>query len=681
VKLVKAKIANFRLLEDVEISFEAVSTVIVGRNNSGKTSITDVFDRFIGDKAGHFRLEDFSASARAKFVEARRLHAAAPDSPDITAALPVISLEMTIGYDPATQDLGPLSDFVIDLDDACATAMLRLDYRVDPTRCATLFDVPALEGHGDAVAHWFRHLRELVPKAYALHVVAVDPTDPGNERVMEPKQVSALFQYGLVGAQRALDQSKKGDPFVLGKLLETLFQTASTTTAAPGDQNLVKDLKAAVASVEQQIQQGFNESLKGLLPTFDRFGYPGLNDPDLMTETSLDVESLLSEHTRVYYTGTHGVHLPEGHNGLGTRNLIYILLQLLTFHKAYRARPVLPGVHLVFIEEPEAHLHPQMQEVFIAQLEEAVATFSAEYPDGPKWQVQFVVSTHSSHLANAAKFEAIRYFLTKPAPGGGARHTKIKDFRRGLDAIPPEDRNFLHQYMTLTKCDLYFADKAILIEGPTERLLMPRIRQLVDEGLPEGSKLARQYLSVVEVGGAHAQHFAPLLEFLELKTLLITDLDCVKQNANNRWIKCAYSEGVRTGNTAIKQWFDVPEGQQLTLPELVAKTPADKVKGHRRIAYQIAEPGSEYCARSYEDAFILANPAIFPPEDGHWGDAAWLAAQDMPKTETALKFGIEQPVWNVPLYIKEGLIWLSEPPPAPAVEPLVLVLAEGDADA
>src|SRR5690606_33716221 len=111
----------------------------------------------------------------------------------------------------------------------------------------------------------------------------------------------------------------------------------------------------------------------------------------------------------------------------------------------------------------------------------AVKTLSKNYPDEPEWPVQFVVSTHSSHVANAAKFEAVRYFLSSPATKDGIRHTKVKDFRKGSEAIPPDDRDFLHQYMTLTKCDLYFADKAILVEGPTERILLPRACEIVDD--------------------------------------------------------------------------------------------------------------------------------------------------------------------------------------------------------
>lgn len=670
MRIEKIAIANFRLLQCAEMSLERTTTLIVGRNNSGKTSITEFFAHVLGDESKKLRLEDFSAGTRSDFLAAKKMRSEGEDEKNVLAALPIITAMISMSYDPVNE-LGALAPFVIDLDPECKIAKIRIEYRPVQTALALLLDSPVSPEETDNGAHLFKNLKEAIPKAYEYRVTAIDPTDPTNERVIEMKQLSKLFQCGLVSAQRSLDQHKRGDPNVLGKLLEALFNTATSATASRSDQEIAAELREAVSNIEQNIHEGFNEKLTALLPKIKSFGYPGLNDPDLRTETALNVATLLSEHTKIFYTGEYGVHLPEGYNGLGARNLIYILLQLLTFHKTFRTSPTLPGVHLIFIEEPEAHLHPQMQEVFIKQLNAAVQAFSAEYSD-QEWPVQFVVTTHSSHIANAAPFDAVRYFLTKPSVDSVTRCTEIKDFRRGADEIKEQERDFLHRYMTLTKCDLFFADKAILIEGPTERLLMPRIFELIDEKLDESKKLLQQYVSIVEVDGANAKIFAPLLDFLELKALIITDLDAVKMGSNDRYVKCAYSQGERSLNTTLRDWFNIKEGEPLTLERLKAKTPDEKIQGYRRVAYQIHETGSKFCARTFEDAFILANPTDFGLQEGdHWGNQAYDIAADLGKVKTALKYGLSDSVWNVPLYIKEGLMWLadSEPPPLPIEVP------------
>lgn len=672
VKLSNVRVDGFRLLESVDIAIEPGATVIVGRNNSGKTSLTEVFDKFIGEHTGTFRLEDFSAALRAQFLVAKSIRDAADSQPEsVLAALPRISLTLTFAYDGTEVDLGPLSPFIIDLDPDCTNAIALIEYSCSLNKLAPLLDIPNFEvGAQNANEMLFRHLRDAISNAYTIKCFAIDPTDPTNRRAFEStSELKALLQTGFVKAQRTLDMGKRGDTDVIGKLLNKLFHTASNLNASAGDQEIANQLKASVAALERSMQGDFDDQLKGLLPALNSFGFPSLNDTELLPQTQIDVESLLTDNTRILYTGTDGVHLPEGYNGLGTRNLIYILLQLEALHKAYRSTATRPSTHLVFIEEPEAHLHPQMQEVFITQLNEAITTLSEKYPHEPAWQVQFIVSTHSSHLANAAQFDAIRYFLNEPTSVPGVRRTKVKDFRKGANVIQAEDRSFLQQYMTLTKCDLYFADKVILVEGATEKILMPRILKLVDDTLAPEAKLCRQYITTMEVGGAHAQIFYPLLDFLELKTLIITDIDAVRL-IDSKWRKCPCAEAGRTSNNALKTWFN---DNAISVTTLAAKTPSEKTHNYCRIAYQMAEDESIHCARSYEDALILANLDRFDiTNDANAAIKAFDAAQDFKKSEEAIRFAIMEADWNVPKYIKEGLVWLSELPELPAQQSATL---------
>src|SRR3546814_9034075 len=113
----------------------------------------------------------------------------------------------------------------------------------------------------------------------------------------------------------------------------------------------------------------------------------------------------------------------------------------------------------------------------------------------------------------------MRYFLSV-ADGDGLRRSVVKDLRQGMGNAPAPDREFLHQYLTLTRCDLFFADKAVLIEGTSERLLLPAMIRKTDAAAVGEPQLGSQYLTVMEVGGAYAHRFFDLLAFLELRALI-----------------------------------------------------------------------------------------------------------------------------------------------------------------
>ncbi len=480
-----------------------------------------------------------------------------------------------------------------------------------------------------------------------------------------------------------MDDATNKEKAVLGKVFERLFTSASAAGAGTDDQARAETLKTAVEGVQTQIDTDFNDQLRALAPTFSLFGYPGLSDPQLRTETQLDVQQLLSNHTTVTYSGPdpEGINLPESYNGLGSRNLIFILLKLFELFREFTTRQPESGVHLIFIEEPEAHLHPQMQSVFIRQLNRIREMFEATYNRGNAWPVQFVVTTHSSHIANEASFDAMRYFLARPRENGSTiLRTRSKDLRTGLSRENPENREFLHQYMTLTRCDLLFADGAILVEGTTERLILPAAIGKFDE--QNGNNIRGKYLSIMEVGGAYAHLFYNLVDFLDLRTLIVTDLDSVDA-ANNR-TKCKVSGGTHSSNASVNRWFDPDGGNSPTLAVLLAKTDIEKSIGCRRIAYQVPHTDGDACGRSFEDAFILANPNKFGldgPTATERETQAWDLAKDVKKSEFALRFAINDTEWAIPRYIDQGLRWLGQIDDAATAPAAIELPAEDGANA
>lgn len=666
MQLKKIGIKNFRLLHDVELLLEKQTTVIVGRNNSGKTSLTEVVSRVLAEGNSTFKLEDFSCAAHQCFWDAFLAKVEGKEPATVRTALPTIDVIFSFEYEKDTTVYGTLADFILDLDLDCIDAKVVVSYQIEEGRLDALFDdLTSVEP--ETKPDFFRTIRPRIPNLYTTIIHAVDPNDASNIRPLNKAALRAACANNCINAQRGLDDESQKERVVIGKVLENLFATAKGDEGDETAHTLAKDLEQAVEDIQTKVGSDFNVKLDELLPALTIFGYPGLNDgTTLRTETTFDVERLLTNHTKVRYEGANGIHLPESYNGLGIRNIILILLQLREHFKLYCAIDPKPVVHLVFIEEPEVHLHPQMQEVFIRKLGEIAAQFSKE--TSVPWPVQFVVSTHSSHIANEAHFETIRYFLTIPQNDKGDFKTVIKDLRSGLAGKQEPDRGFLHQYMTLTRCDLFFADKAILIEGTGERLLLPKMIRVLDMTQAEDQRLGSQYVSIVEVGGAYTHLFFDLLDFLELKTLVITDIDTVKQvdrKGKKVWVSSPVHEGTRSSNACINTWFADPKDKdaRLSPSQLLGASDLQKLNGHRRIAYQLPEQADGPCGRTFEDAFMLANAAlcgVAGKSKEELENDAYAKVEDIKKSEFALDHALRNETWSLPRYIREGLIWLAQ---------------------
>jgi putative ATP-dependent endonuclease of OLD family len=208
--------------------------------------------------------------------------------------------------------------------------------------------------------------------------------------------------------------------------------------------------------------------------------------------------------------------------------------------------------------------------------------------------------------------------------------------------------------------------------------LLPVIIEKMESADPTGPKLSSQYMTIMEVGGAYAHLFFDLLDFLELRSLVITDIDSVVTPGG---AACPVCQGTATSNVCLKTWF--AEEEDYSPAVLLAKGDDEKVRNVKRIAFQRPETKDGPCGRTFEDAFILANRKVFGIEAGDSDQQereAWKLVGKIKKSEFALKYAIDETEWSAPGYILDGLAWLAAGEP-PAIDAGMAMVADAAAAA
>lgn len=210
-----------------------------------------------------------------------------------------------------------------------------------------------------------------------------------------------------------------------------------------------------------------------------------------------------------------------------------------------------------------------------------------------------------------------------------AQKTKEGVIYRNLNSFAqenPDNSDFIRKYLTLTKCDLFFADKAILVEGASERLLIP---DMIDKCNKSGDfssqkyKLPAQYYTIIEIGGAYAYKFIPFIEFLGIPCLILTDVDSVLgqegKNGQIYYKSVPVSCGETTSNETLKWWVRKNKGlsnddkTQIDLADIISMSSDDKTRGKCHIEFQTKE--NELCGHSLEEAIRNVNRSHYGLSD------------------------------------------------------------------
>jgi len=218
---------------------------------------------------------------------------------------------------------------------------------------------------------------------------------------------------------------------------------------------------------------------------------------------------------------TYGANpITVARNGLGRNNLLYLALVLSQLAKA-------PNIsagdddyicfRLVGIEEPEAHLHPHLED-HLAQNIEAIRKDYAN-------SLQLILTSHSTHVAAKLSLQNTVVLFRRDPDGAIAAHYVLD----GIDPVKEKDAvRFLSLYLDATKSRMFFARRLILVEGIAEQIVIPMLFEQV-----KGQSLESIGCTVINVSGVAFRHFLTIVKngFFK-KCVVLTDSDAGTKTEN-----------------------------------------------------------------------------------------------------------------------------------------------------
>ena len=723
MKIKEIKVENFRLLKEFQLELEDDLSLLIGKNNVGKTSLLVVLDKFLNyGETKKFQYNDFNLDFRTELkelIENEKLER--KDYKELG-----IRLRLLIEYNDK-DDLEYISPILMDLDVANNFLGLGFDYTLSYDMYLNLREAyqtfknheeekeaKSREKEGQYVAKTLDDFLDSKQSLYfflirkSIHInINKDTESFEEENYINLKDVTNFnlkdvvnFQY--INAKRNVD-NKEVDK-TLSTQTSELYKVQETDDkqqeAIEQFQDRLKDTDVVLSSV-------YDKMFADIIDKVKKFGGMARNETIIKVVSSLQHRELLKGNTTVVYQQADK-ELPENYNGLGYMNLISMIFDIdLIIKKMQRNKERKPAdINLLFIEEPEAHTHPQMQYVFIKDIKNLLEK-GISPKDGISRKLQYIVSSHSAHIVADCDFDDIKYIVHSQKNGIFDKNSVIaknmKDLQKEYECNAKHKQYFafLKQYLTLNRSELFFADKAIFIEGDTERILFPAMMKKVDEesGLVENENyLLSQNISIIEVG-AYSHIFEKFIRFIGLrKGLIITDLDCckkeIKKDKNGRkttkYQKAQYdatNDTLVTSNASIKYFLNTSSIKDILSDVPVKLSWDDAAKcwkredhGNIMLAFQYGKEGA-YQPRSFEDAFFSENKEFITSntfssldpecvekfqEDNNPYELAQKGVNGKSSlaieillngnTETNPNFGH----WNIPTYIKEGLLWLRK---------------------
>jgi predicted ATP-dependent endonuclease of OLD family len=667
----KIKVQNFRLLKNFSIDLEEDLSLIIGKNNTGKTSLLSLLERFLFGKQNTFTFHDFNIEFQENIEKTLSKNTTTKEDYSNLE----INLKIYIEY-LKSDNLGNLSDLILNLDPEENFLVLSFSYVLEYDKYSRL------KQDYNKFKDKFKNksVLEFLVKNHKQYFVInkniVEYNHEENKIEIKDEQISKIISLKAISAKRDVSNEEGANARsnkTLSKLSYKFFNSLNKSESTD-----VSDLQVKLVETDDKLNEAYKKTFQKVADDINKFSYSS-DESKISVKSNLEEMNILKENTSVVYKQGNK-ELPEDYNGLGYMNLFAMVFNLHlifdSFKKIHVEHENQADINLLFIEEPEAHTHPQMQYVFIKNIK----TLLEEGKNGLN-NLQTVISTHSSHITSQSTFNDIKYFFKEPSNGVICKNLFDLKNQYGTKDLEGKNFQFLKRYLTLNKSELFFAEKTVFIEGDTERILLPAMMKKIDDENKNDKSyipLLSQNISIVEVGD-YSHIFDRFLSFFGIKTLIITDIDSIGSDKK----KCRVADGSATSNASIKHFLKDKKFKELKTLNHVSKILSKKdsawvndENGLICIAYQTNE--NDYHARSFEDAFISINISFIEPNKDSFeslknrrkitqspADFYDIADNCIDKktlfaTDILYYSSEDYTEWQVPDYIKEGLVWLSK---------------------
>lgn len=739
MKIESIYIKNFRLLKDFKIDLEQSLSLVLGKNNTGKTSFLTCLDKFINNSdKKKIVSEDFNLDYK-KEIEKLISAIIELNEEDYNKAIHGIKLRLVISYEEGENTCN-ISDLMMDLEPDHNKIVIGYEYYLNydqykelrkEYRSFILAEIKKLkqceekekdkpkEERKKYIPKNFDYFFKLnVEKFFKCRWKSINYNyedsiiDESNFNDLEQSKTKSnlgnIINFKYISAKRSV--TNKENEKTLSTQTSEIYERSEKNDE---DEKKIDEFKSVIEDTDEILGNVYEALFSDITKKVSLFGGVRKDESIIKVISTLQRKELLKGNTTVIYKHSNDSEFPEHYNGLGYMNLISMIFEIeILVSEFKRGKDETPAdINLLFIEEPEAHTHPQMQYVFIKNITELlkngiVLDKNASGKITKSQPFQYIISTHSSHIvANCQEFNSIKYLKKESINDIKAKN--IKDLEKEYtDAGEEKNYRFLKQYLTINRAELFFADKAIFIEGDTERILLPAMMKKLDLEVDLKDNelhLLSQNISIVEVG-AHSHIFERFIDFIGVKSLILTDLDCyytepvlndegvqqMYQNGNPKVKekKCPASDvNVQfTRNWALiffhKEKKEINYFKELGLDwKIIRRNKKGKWNSNRKgkilLMFQIEENG--YHARSFEDGFFHVNYDFFCDENNGFLSLTDKWIEDFKANKNAFDLsenGIESKSslaieillnsdetysnWQIPAYIKEGLLWLRK---------------------